>query len=228
MARPVLLIGTGTSVGKTYVGERVLRALGDEGHLALGYKPVESGFEPGPDSDIARLARATTFHVKPSLAVQTFAAPVSPHLAARREHRTVDVEIIRSEIRRATASDAALVLVEFPGGAFSPLTDTLSCAELARTIPGLRVILVSVDRLGVLHDVVATVRASCALGLPIDGIVLSAPEKGDDSTGLNHIELPALTSVPYLGSFPRLPVSAPISQADPARRLARFLVRASQ
>ena len=64
MAHPLVLIGTGTGVGKTYVAERLLRALAAEGRAALGYKPVESGvaqatgrdghLAPGSGIDVSR------------------------------------------------------------------------------------------------------------------------------------------------------------------------------
>ena len=51
--------------------------------------------------------RASTFHVKPPLVSQTFTAPVSPHLAARREGRTLDLQLIEDEVRRACDSEAS-------------------------------------------------------------------------------------------------------------------------
>ncbi len=91
MANVVVLIGTGTSVGKTHVAERLLRAAVATGRTGLGYKPLESGVSEGSRSDIERLERATTFHVKPSLQSSTFRAPVAPHVAARQENRTIDL-----------------------------------------------------------------------------------------------------------------------------------------
>jgi dethiobiotin synthetase len=224
VSRLIVLIGTGTSVGKTYVAERVLRAGGVLGRKAFGYKPVESGVAPGEDTDIARLERASTFHVKPSLRSQTFAAPVSPHLASRLEGREIDLPDIRREIERGAAVPADAILVEFPGGAFSPLTETLSGAEFVRSLRGARVILVGVDRLGVLHDVGATTRACAALGLPLHGIVLNESDRPDASVGTNVEEMPRVTSVPVLARLPRLNPSAPLAEADPALQLAKDLL----
>jgi dethiobiotin synthetase len=225
MVGPVVLIGTGTSVGKTYVAERILQALRHAGVPGLGYKPVETGFsEGGGDSDIERLRRASTFHVKPPLASQTFWDPVSPHLAARREGRALDLQQIRHEVRRASESAAKLVLVELAGGAFSPLTDDVCCAQFARTLPGARAVLVAADRLGVLHNLGATARACAALGLPLQGIVLSAAEPADVTAGKNAMEIPRVTGVPLLASLPRVPSLVPIGEDDPARSLASRLL----
>jgi dethiobiotin synthetase len=225
VAGPVVLIGTGTSVGKTYVGERLLRALGADGRRALGYKPVESGFSEGDaSSDIERLRRASTFHVKPALVSQTFSAPVSPHLAARREGRSLDLELVRDEVERACDTEAELVVVELPGGAFSPMTDRVFCAQFARTLPGVRAILVAADRLGALHDIGATTRACAALGLPLLGIVLSSPDQPDAATGNNADELRLVTPTPLLASLPRAPSHEPLDERDPVRSLTPWLV----
>ncbi len=222
MATPIFLIGTGTSVGKTHFAERLLRAFGAEGIRSSGYKPVESGVEDpdAPETDAARIARASSFHVKPPLERFTFAKPVSAHLAARAEGRPLDLAKIRSEVLRGLALVDVLV-VELPGGAFSPLTDAVSAAELTRWVPGARALLVAPDRLGVLHDVCATVRACAAMGRPLDGVVLSAPATPDESTGSNAAELARLTSVPVLIVLERGDASAPL--AEPLRGLARRL-----
>jgi dethiobiotin synthetase len=223
-----VLIGTGTSVGKTHVAERLLRAVAYDGLTAVGYKPVESGVAEGVDTDIARLRRASTFHVKPELKSLTFTAPVSPHLAARLEHREIDLELIRAEVRRANASEAGVVLIELPGGAFSPITDALSCAQLARSLPGAHVVLVALNRLGVLHDVASTSRACAAAGLPLVGVVLNEAPAPDESSSTNADELRVVTSLPLLARLPRVAADLPVTEGDPVLILARRLWRGAR
>ena len=101
----------------------------------------------------------------------TFREPVSPHLAARIEARddlTLDALRARGPPRVRERRIRSFV-VELPGGAFSPMTESVCCAEFARSLPGARTLLVAADRLGVLHDVGATTRACAALGLPLVG-----------------------------------------------------------
>jgi dethiobiotin synthetase len=224
MARAFVLIGTGTSVGKTHVAERLLRGVAAAGEAGLGYKPIESGVSGLEGSDIARLASASTFHVKPPLHSETFRTPVSAHLAARLEGRTIDLERVRSEIQRGAASSAAIFLVELPGGAFSPFTAELTGAAFARSLPGIRALLVTVDRLGVLHDVAATALACAAIGLPLHGIVLNAAAHDDTPPGSNEEALPLVTTVPVLARLPRQPGEAPIAAQDPVRDLVRSLL----
>jgi predicted NBD/HSP70 family sugar kinase len=54
---------------------------------------------------------------------------------------------------------------------------------------------VAADRLGVLHDVVASVHAARAHGLDVAAIALSTPVVVDASTGTNATELSARAAV---------------------------------
>jgi dethiobiotin synthetase len=209
--RLVLVTGTGTEIGKTHFSDALLRAFTALGVRAAGLKPVESGVTEGADTDAARLARASAFHVKHP--AYSFPQPVSPHLAARADGRTIDLDRVRDWVDTARG-DADLTLVELAGGLFSPLTDELLNADLARRLQPEAILLVAPDRLGVLHDVVATSRAARAEGLVLKGTVLVTPAAPDASTGRNAPELPLLTGLPVLAVLPRAP--APDLARSPA------------
>jgi dethiobiotin synthetase len=79
----IVIVGTGTNVGKTHLGVALVGALRRAGRVVCGLKPVESGVPAGEIGPDARaLAEAGVFHVKqpPPYALPE---PVSPHLAAR-------------------------------------------------------------------------------------------------------------------------------------------------
>jgi dethiobiotin synthetase len=175
-----------------------------------------------PDSDFARLAAASSFHVQHTLRY-TLPEPISPHLAARRAGAAFDVPRILEQIG-SLAPLVDLLLVELPGGAFSPFTDQLLAADVARAIPGARCLLVAPDRLGVLHDVAACTRACASVGLPLAGLLLNAPDQSDASTGLNAAELPLVTRVPLLAEFPRGAGTAPVREDDPSLPVLRLLL----
>jgi len=131
----VVVTGTGTGVGKTHVARALLAAWGKRRRV-VGYKPIETGIVAGAlplAGDARELARASTFHVKQSVLHYTFADPVSPHLAARRERRTIDVEKIVDQARALSeVSDG--VVVELAGGLFTPLAAGVYNSDLARRI----------------------------------------------------------------------------------------------
>src|SRR5215203_5534281 len=101
MSRGLFITGTGTGVGKTYVGAMVVKALREAGKRVGVYKPAASGCEErggrlvSPDAMAlweAAGRRGTLEQVCP----QVFAAPLAPHLAARAEGRRVDSELLRT------------------------------------------------------------------------------------------------------------------------------------
>ena len=205
----LIVAGTGTEIGKTHVAEAILLREG-RARSVLGYKPVESGSAPGdPAADSARLAAASSFHVKQRPAYR-LDAPISPHLAARLEGIAIDPSVLREAVR-GLVPQVDLLLVELAGGLFSPLTDTSTNADFVKQLqddhPTAKALLVGPDRLGVLHDVVATTLAASARGVRLDAVVLSAPVVEDASTGTNADELKRFTRIPVLGTVPRRSVA---------------------
>jgi len=197
----VVVTGTGTGIGKTHFSEAFLLTARDAGLSAAGLKPVESGVSSATRSDADRLRAASTFHVKPF--GRALAAPVSPHRAARLEGHPIEIPPILAGVQAIrTALD--LLLIELPGGLFTPLVPPALNIDLAAALQPDMLLLIAPDRLGVLHDVGAVVRAARAHPLRIDGIVLTTPESPDPSTGCNAEDIAILTDgVPVLTTLPR-------------------------
>jgi dethiobiotin synthetase len=197
--RLIVVTGTGTEIGKTHVAEAVLLALKGRGLRVVGLKPVESGVGDSL-SDGERLGRASSFHVKPfGVALK---APVSPHRAAQVEGVTLRLADLASDVH-AILPAVDIVLVELPGGLFTPLAEKAVNADFVIRLRPDGLLLVAPDRLGVLHDVLATTRAAEAASIRFRGIVLVSPERSDASTGTNAADLAAYTSIPVLATVPR-------------------------
>jgi len=230
MKAPLLVVtGTGTGIGKTHVSAALLGAWvtvlvesGVDRPKIAGLKPVETGVVPGAATDVATLEQASTFHVKRFPPPYLLARAVSPHLAAADEGRSIEREVIRAYVG-AVQDEADGVVVELAGGLFSPLGPALSNADVALVLAADAVVLVALDRLGVLHEVAATTRAAAALGLSLAGIVLVAPTEADASTGTNAKELGVVSTVPVLAVVPRAEVSALIGRADLRAVVARLV-----
>lgn len=199
---PLLIVtGTGTSIGKTVVARGLVAAWSRRGVEVAGIKPIETG-QPA-ESDVATLERASTFHVTRFTPPYLLRDPVSPHLAARRERRVIEPDVILAWTVRVR-TEAAAVVLELAGGLFTPLADDLTNADIVRLLSPTKTLLVAPDRLGVLHDAIATTRGSHASGVRIDGIVLSEPAEPDASTGTNAAELRrTLRTPPVLAVLPR-------------------------
>lgn len=208
--RRLAVVGTGTGVGKTHVTLSLVRALEARGVGATPWKPVVTG-TASPEGDDAALLSAALGR---PLAAPVFSAPepVSPHLAAARAGRSIDLGALAARGRELSSAHE-LVVVETAGGLFSPLGPGRTNVDVVRALAPCAVVLVAPDRLGVLHDVGAASRAARAESLSIDAFALSAPERADASTGTNAGELVALGTAARVFAFARAPFGAAESLA---------------
>lgn len=185
----IVVVGTGTNIGKTHAAMSILRALEVRGVSAAGLKPVESGV--GPElSDTAQLAAAGSQHphLPPPYAFQE---PLSPHLAARLAGRPIELAQIIEWVRGH--KEGALV-IETAGALLSPLGSRENNLSLTRALEPSALVLVAPDRLGALHEVTSalTVLRALAPELPNPIVLLQPPSEPDLSTGTNARELRAL------------------------------------
>jgi dethiobiotin synthetase len=196
--RRIVVLGTGTNVGKTHVATRLVRALCTAlpGQDVVGIKPVETGVRrrggrdaPPAGTDAAALehvSRGTPLRPHP---IAAFVDPVSAHLAARRERQTISVSHIANEVALHGATLRGWQVIETAGAVFSPLTARKTNLDLAEALEPAIWILVAPDALGVLHDVRATLVAMQASARAPDYLVLSEAREPDASVGTNGAEL---------------------------------------
>jgi dethiobiotin synthetase len=183
----VVILGTGTSVGKTFVTAALAAACRSRGSV-LALKPIETGVAEGMPGDAGIIAEAAGH--APALSRWRFARGVSPHLAAREEGASIDVAKVAGWVSEQERSAApAVTLVESAGGAFTPLAPGATNVDLALSLEPALWLLVGPDALGVLHDVGAVLRA---LPRPPDAVVLSSARPADASSGSNAAELKRL------------------------------------
>lgn len=196
----IVITGTGTGIGKTHVARALLLAAAPEGRV-FGYKPVESGVTDGEVSDADLLDRASTFHVKQSPGLRLHAG-LSPHLAAELEGVVLDWSSVARFVD-TLRDDGVHVLVELPGGLFSPLAPTLRNVDALGALgDGVR-LLVAPNRLGVLHDVGAAITGAKHLGVRIDAVGLVVCDPSDASAGRNARELERFVDTPIVGVWDR-------------------------
>jgi dethiobiotin synthetase len=201
--RFVVVSGTDTGVGKTFVTVALARALVGAGRRVVALKPIESGCADAldPAEDGARLAAATG-QASPARAILRLRTPVTPALAADREGVAIDLLALCNAAREHGAG-AEVVLVEGAGGLLSPLSWSHDVTDVARALDA-SVILVASDRLGVLHHTRSAFEVMKARGLPALGVVLSAPAEADASTGTNAEALRRVLPEARIASVPRL------------------------
>ncbi|WP_437305862.1 ATP-dependent dethiobiotin synthetase BioD [Sorangium sp. So ce388] len=215
----VAVVGTGTAVGKTHASVALVAALAARGASVCGLKPIESGVDGTSTTDADQLALVSS--VRPDLAPYRFPDPLSPHLAARRSGRAISLEHAIAWVDRQQAS---LAIVESAGALLSPLGPGLTNADLVRALAPDALVLVGLDRLGILHEVACCLLALRTLmpGLPPAVVVLNPPAAPDASTGTNAAELEALGISAGVVTMPRADPTAPPSRAAAQLALARL------
>ena len=198
MTLACFVAGTDTGVGKTFVACALLRALARRHARVAGMKPVAAGSiatARGPDSeDAIALRAASTVQVPRELDNPVLLdEALSPHLAAARAGRTIDIDhLVRCQ--RALARECDALVVEGAGGFLVPLSASLTGADLAKAM-GLPIVLVVGLRLGCLNHALLTAEAIASRGLLMAGWVANridpAMEAADDIVSFLRVRLDA-------------------------------------
>ena len=207
--RGVMVTGTDTEVGKTVVAAGLARFLRGQGLDVGVMKPVASGAVESAaggraSSDVVALVEAAGCS-DPAEWVNPycFTAPVAPALAAELEGVSVDMERIVDCYERLR-SRHDLTVVEGAGGALTPVSGTLSVADLAQRlrIPAL---IVSRAGLGTINHTVMTVECLRSRGVECLGFFLNRfPPTPGLAERTNADRIAAVTGALHLGSIPEL------------------------
>jgi dethiobiotin synthetase len=180
----IVILGTGTSVGKTFVTAALAEALRPH-EAVLALKPIETGVDARAEGDAGVIASSAGH--QPRLSRWRYPLGVSPHLAARERGESIQLEeVVAWVVDQERGRGRGFTLVESAGGAYSPLGPGVSNVELAQALEPAFWLLVAPDSLGVLHDVSVALRA---LPRAPDGVALSSCRPADASSGRNAAEL---------------------------------------
>ena len=172
----IFITGTDTEVGKTFFVCQYAKKLIGQGIRVGVYKPVASGLRrEDTRSDASQLKRSlgasganiALERINP----QCFLAPLAPPIAAQAQQQTVDQDLL---IRgaRAWVDDCQLLLVEGAGGLLSPISWSMTNADLAMQL-GFPLIVVAENRLGCVHQILATVKVALSYQMTVQAVVLN-------------------------------------------------------
>ncbi|MBI1816035.1 MAG: dethiobiotin synthase [Deltaproteobacteria bacterium] len=206
----ILITGTDTGVGKTTVAAGLAAALRTQGTRVGVLKPAETGCALAVTGeriaiDAQRLAFFSGCDAADDLICPyRFRDPLAPRVAAEREGRTIDINVIATANEHLAATHD-VVLVEGAGGLLVPLVDAFTFADLCRRLHG-RLVVVVGNKLGAINHALLTLRHAQQVGLPLVGYVVNALTPTHDlaaetNVGLLHELLgPPLGVIPWLGA----------------------------
>lgn len=182
----IFVTGIGTGIGKTFVSAILAKALD-----ADYWKPVQAGFSEGTDSEwVAKWLAGTSSVVHPE--VYKLAKPASPHIAAREEGITIDIQNICKQIPANNRN----LLIEGAGGLLVPLNNSTFVADLIKAM-GAKVILVSRNYLGSINHSLLTARVCRDMQLPVIGWVFNDQYLDYEDEIVQWSKFPRIASIPY-------------------------------
>ena len=167
----IFITGSGTDVGKTFIAERLVKAL-SEHRIVSVRKPVESDCAQEGDTLVTKDAAALQAQSNAGESIEQvcpyrFELCASPELAAKAGDKTLSLSNL------VEASQAPnFVVVEGAGGLYSPIAQQALNIDLAKAL-ALPLILVVKDELGAINQALLTDKAARSAGLSVLAIVLN-------------------------------------------------------
>jgi len=183
---PIFITGIGTDVGKTIVSAIVTEAL-----QADYWKPIQAGFENSTDAlQVSNLISNTSTVIHSE--VYKLQMPASPHIAARKENTSIDLQHIL-HLKPSTLN--LQLVIEGAGGILVPLNETEFVIDLIEQLQA-KVILVSRNYLGSINHSLLTANICKQRNIDVLGWVFN------DSYLNYEDEIVQWSGYPKIGSIP--------------------------
>jgi dethiobiotin synthetase len=160
------------------------------------WKPVQTGACEGTDRETvikwAEIPIEDTYQES-----YVFDPPVSPHLAAKQQGTTIDLE----RIRRPASADP--IVIEGAGGVFVPVNEGAFMLDLMRHL-GAPSVVAARTALGTINHTLLTVSAIRAASLALRGVVMIGKENIENTHAIERYgHVPVIGSIPWLDTIDR-------------------------
>jgi dethiobiotin synthetase len=177
----LFVTATGTDIGKTFVTAGLIRQISGAGRAVDALKPVVSGFDPAAwqDSDpaalLAALGRPIVLEEADRISPWRFKAPLSPHMAARQEGRSIAFQEVIDFCRSAMAGRRGVLLIEGIGGIMVPLDDHRTVLDWMSVLR-IPIILVAGTYVGTISHTLTALEVLVRRNLNVAAVVVSESE----------------------------------------------------
>ena len=170
------ITGTDTGVGKTLFTGLFGRFLAQHNHSITTQKWVQTGLQdhlldiqehdhvinPSNHSD-------TTLHK--FRMPYAFTLPASAHLAAKQDHKTINLHKI-IQCLRYLENQYEIVLIEGLGGIYVPLTENTTTLDLLEQLKTHTIIIIP-NQIGAINHALLTIEAIATRQIPISGFIIN-------------------------------------------------------
>ncbi len=185
----IFITGIGTGIGKTVASAIVVEALD-----AAYWKPVQAGFDDGTDAATVKdLISNTNTIIYPE--VYKLQLPASPHIAAREEGITIDLETIYQVYSQLTTHNSPFIIIEGAGGLLVPLNETQFMIDLIKKLQA-KVILVSRNYLGSINHSLLTASVCKASNIDVLGWIFNDSYMNYEDEIVGWSGYPKISSLP--------------------------------
>jgi dethiobiotin synthetase len=177
----VFITATGTDIGKTFLTAGLIRHIRGAGGAVAAIKPIVSGFDPGawqgsdPALLLAALGRPVALEEVERISPWRFKAPLSPHMAGKREGRLIVFQDVVEFCRRSMAGNRGVLLIEGVGGIMVPFDDRHTVLDLMSMLR-IPAILVAGSYVGTISHTLSALEVMARRNLDIAAVVVSESE----------------------------------------------------
>lgn len=215
----LFVTGTDTGVGKTVAAAALLHRY--RGIAPLRYwKPIQTGIEIDDDTTtVHRLGACAGQEIfEPGVRLEK---PVSPHLAASRAGRRIDLAELRAML--PDEPDTSWI-VEGAGGLLVPINEWQTMADWIAYL-ALPVLVVARSGLGTINHTLLTLEALQTRWLKIAGVLMMGEPNPDNRAAIEQYgRVPVVAEMPLLAPLdPGLLAAWSATHLDPQGRLLEFL-----
>lgn len=182
--------GTDTGIGKTLVSAMLCLGL-DSAY----WKPVQSGFDEGSDSEwIHHITGIDKKKIFPE--TYKLKMPLSPHQAAAIDGVTIEMDKFKMP-------DCRQLVVEGAGGIMVPLNQHYMVIDLIKQL-NLPTLVVARSGLGTINHSVLTVKTLQAHQIEVLGVVLNGEHNEPNKQAIEHYaQVPVIAQIPLLEKIDR-------------------------
>ena len=195
------ITGTDTGVGKTYLAAQLVRERRANALDCVGMKPICCGDRGDAEALHEASGGVIDLNTVNPLWLRT---PAAPYAAGMVEARPIDPAQLLDTFQKLRIHHRQII-VEGVGGWRVPITREYAVSDLAADLK-LPVLVVAINRLGVLNHTLLTVEAIQARGLECIGVILNhlepRGETADVALMTNAAILGELLNVPLVGELP--------------------------
>lgn len=186
----LFITGIDTNIGKTFATGLIARSLTGQGKRVITQKMIQTGCtDISEDIEMHRKIQGIPFTEEDESGLTCpyiFTYPCSPHMAAEKDGRTIDLAII-AEATRKLQEQYEYVLLEGAGGLMVP-NDLHSLTIDYVKEQGYPIILVTSGKLGSINHTLLSLYACKQYGVPVRAVAYNLYPPTDELITANTLE----------------------------------------